>query len=119
MGALVVEKHFTLDKTLTGNDHYHSMDTNDARKIINGIDFINAIRGTYDIKCLETELIAKMPEDHLVAKHLIKKGEIILKMLTFKRPGTGISPADIDNVIGKIAVEEIAEDTILEYKMIK
>jgi N-acetylneuraminate synthase len=52
----VVEKHFTLDKTLQGNDHYHAMDPEVARKILKGIDFINAIRGSYEIKCLDTEL---------------------------------------------------------------
>ena len=59
LGALVIEKHFTLDKTLKGNDHYHAMDTNDARKIILGIDFIDKIRGSYEVKCLKSENISR------------------------------------------------------------
>jgi sialic acid synthase SpsE len=120
LGGIVVEKHFTLDKSLPGNDHYHAMDPKDATKIIKGIEFINQIRGSYEIKCLDTELAArKNARRSLVAACDIKKGELIKdSMLTFKRPGTGISPADIDNVIGKVALEDISEDTILQYSMI-
>ena len=53
LGALCVEKHYTLDKTLTGNDHYHAMDPEDARRILAGIDFLDLIRGNGEIKCLE------------------------------------------------------------------
>lgn len=121
LGALVVEKHFTLDKTLPGNDHYHAMDPQDARKIIKGIDFINAIRGSYEIKCLDTELASRQnARRSLVANCDIKKGTMITReMLTFKRPGTGISPSEIDNVIGKVAKVDICEDTILQYSMLE
>jgi N-acetylneuraminate synthase len=121
LGALVVEKHFTLDKTLPGNDHYHAMDPQDARKIVNGIDFINTIRGSYEIKCLDTELTSRQnARRSLVANCDIKKGTMITKeMLTFKRPGTGISPSEIDNVIGKVANVDICEDTILQYSMLE
>jgi sialic acid synthase SpsE len=121
LGAVVIEKHFTLDKTLPGNDHYHAMDPFDAEKIISGIEFINEIRGSYEIKCLDTELAARQnARRSLVTAYGIKKGEVITEpMLTFKRPGTGISPSDLKNIIGKIALEDIPEDTILQYDMIK
>ena len=120
LGAVVVEKHFTLDKTLPGNDHYHAMDPQDARKIIKDIEFIDEIRGTYDIKCLDTELVARQnARRSLVAACDIKKGTCITEvMLTFKRPGTGISPVDIMNIVGKIALMDITEDTILYNEMI-
>lgn len=120
LGAIVVEKHFTLDKTLPGNDHYHAMDPEDARKIIKGIEFIDGIRGTYEIKCLDTELIARQnARRSLVAACDIKNGERITKeMLTSKRPGTGISPIEIDYIIGKVALIDITEDTILQYEML-
>jgi N-acetylneuraminate synthase len=121
LGAIVVEKHFTLDKTLPGNDHYHAMDPEDAKKIIKGIEFIDSLRGSYEIKCLDTELTARQnARRSLVAACDIKEGDIITEsMLTFKRPGTGISPAEIKNVIGKVASTDISEDTILQYDMIK
>ncbi|MFR6392601.1 MAG: N-acetylneuraminate synthase family protein [Roseburia sp.] len=53
LGAVVIEKHFTLDKTLKGNDHYHAMDPDDARKILAGLEFIDTIRGKGDLCCLE------------------------------------------------------------------
>lgn len=121
LGALVIEKHFTLDKALPGNDHYHAMDPDDIRKIVKGIDFINLARGSYDIKCLDTELVSRQyARRSLVAVCDIKKGSILTKeMLTFKRPGTGIPPSEINNVVGKIATVNISSDSILEYNMIE
>lgn len=120
LGAIVVEKHFTLDKTLSGNDHYHAMSPEDATKIIKGIEFLNEIRGSYEIKCLDTELKSRQnARRSLVSVCNIKEGDVITeKMLTFKRPGTGISPADINNIVGKVALVDISEDTILQYNMI-
>ncbi|RBP38693.1 N-acetylneuraminate synthase family protein [Garciella nitratireducens] len=121
LGAIVIEKHFTLDKTLKGNDHYHAMDQEDAKKFIKGIEFIDSIRGSYELKYLDSELEArKNARRSLVAACDIKSGQVIKeKMLTFKRPGTGISPSEIGNVIGKIAIKDIKEDTILQYEMLK
>lgn len=119
LGASVVEKHFTLDKTLSGNDHYHAMDPDDARKILEGVDFIKSIRGSYEIKHLESETASRQnARRSLVSSVDIKAGSKITKdMLTFKRPGTGISPTELDNLIGKVAKTDIQEDTILQYEM--
>jgi len=120
LGAIVVEKHFTLDKTLPGNDHYHAMDTKDADTIIKGIEFIDQIRGSYEVNFLETEEASrKNARRSLVANCDISRGTVIQKdMLTFKRPGTGISPSDIDKIIGKIAKEDVEKDTIIREWMI-
>jgi sialic acid synthase SpsE len=119
LGALVVEKHFTLDKTLPGNDHYHAMDPEDARKMVEGVEFIKSIRGSYEIKHLESEAISRQnARRSLVSSVDIKIGEKITReMLTFKRPGTGIPPTEIENLIGKVAKKDIQEDTILKYDM--
>lgn len=120
LGAQVVEKHFTLDKTLKGNDHYHAMDPEDAKEILAAIDRMDMLRGNGELKCLETEGAArKNARRSIVAACDIKKGQVITKeMLTFKRPGTGISPDSIDSVVGKIAAMDIADDTILQENMI-
>ncbi len=120
LGANVVEKHYTLNKTLKGNDHYHAMDPSDAKKILKGIDFLNDIRGSYELKCLDTEQTARRnARRSIVAAGDIPKGTIITReMLTFKRPGTGIPPSEIESVIGKTAAETICEDTILQQEMI-
>ena len=121
LGALVIEKHFTLDKTLRGNDHYHAMDPEDVSEIIKGIDFINKIRGSYEIKCLDSELISRQnARRSLVTVCKVNKGDTITReMLTFKRPGTGISPSEIENVVGRIAKVNISEDTILQLDMLE
>ncbi|MHC1732887.1 MAG: N-acetylneuraminate synthase family protein [Bacteroidales bacterium] len=121
IGAVVVEKHFTLDKNLPGNDHYHAMAPEDVKKIIKGIEFIDLIRGSYEIKCLDTELAARNnARRSLVTACDIKKGEKITEdKLTFKRPGAGISPADIDKVIGREILLDLDEDTILYWEHLK
>lgn len=119
LGAVLIEKHYTLDKTLKGNDHYHAMDPGDAKKIISGIEFIDNIRGSYEIKCLDSESKARSnARRSIVSLGNIEKGQKIEKsMLTYKRPGTGISPTDIDKIIGKTAKLDINDDTILSYDM--
>ena len=120
LGALVIEKHFTLDKTLKGNDHYHAMDPNDVKKIISGINFIDKIRGSYEVKCLESENISrKNARRSIVSAKNIKAGTPITSdMLVFKRPGVGISPKKVYQIIGKKALVDIEEDTILKEDMI-
>ena len=120
LGAQLVEKHFTLDKTLKGNDHYHAMDPEDAKRILGSIVKMDMLRGEGDLKCLDTEGAARMnARRSLVANVDIAEGAVITEdMLTFKRPGTGIAPSRIAEVIGKKATVFIAEDTILQEDMI-
>lgn len=115
LGAHVVEKHFTLDKTLPGNDHYHAMDPSDARKILLGIEFVESLLGSGSLAFSETEAAARLnARRSIVAAVDISAGaKITREMLTFKRPGTGISPQNINEVLDKVAIIDIAEDTIL------
>ena len=121
LGALCVEKHFTLDKTLKGNDHYHAMDPEDAKRILQGIEELNVLRGSGEIKCLTTELTArKNARRSIVSAVNISAGTVIIEdMLTYKRPGTGISPTRVQELIGKEAAVDILEDTILMDGMIE
>lgn len=120
LGAITIEKHYTLDKTLKGNDHYHGMDPIDAQKIISAIENINSIRGKYELKVLESEQKSRRnARRSIVSSKEIKAGETITAdKLTYKRPGTGISPQKINEVIGKVAKIDIKEDTILQPEMI-
>jgi len=115
LGALIIEKHYTLNKCLKGNDHYHAMDADDARKIIAGIDFIEKIRGDGALVCLESEKKAREnARRSLVAAKNINRGDIITKdMLTWKRPGTGIDASCYNEILGMEAVCEISEDSVL------
>ena len=117
----MVEKHFTLDKTLQGNDHYHAMDSEDARKIIDGVAFIEEISGSPELGYSKSEVAARQnARRSIVAACNIPEGAAITHdMLTFKRPGTGISPQRIDEIVGRIAACAIDDDTIIHEEMIR
>ena len=120
-GANIIEKHFTLDKTLTGNDHYHAMDVEDVKTFNENIELINKIKGKKVKQPLVCESLSrKEARRSIVASKDIKKGEEITKdNITFKRPGTGISPSKVDEIIGMTANEDITEDTLLAYEMLE
>lgn len=118
LGAKVIEKHFTLDKTLKGNDHYHAMDVSDVKKIKCELNYVNKLFGNDELRCLDTELLArKNARRSLVLQKAKKKGDIIRREdLTFKRPGVGIYPEYIDDVVGKHATSDLDEDCILQWE---
>jgi sialic acid synthase SpsE len=119
-GAKVIEKHFTLDKTLKGNDHYHAMDPKDLKKFRDNMELICQINGEYYKKPLECERESrKQARRSIVAKVDLKQGEIITEdKITFKRPGSGISPKDLDKILGRVTRLKIKEDELLEWKML-
>lgn len=115
LGAQVIEKHFTLDKTLPGNDHYHAMDPDDLRLFVKNLQFIQEITGETEKRPLESEMPARLyARRSIVAKREIPKGTLITEdMITFKRPGTGIEPSKAGSVIGRVALDTIREDEII------
>ncbi len=119
-GADIIEKHFTLDKTLKGNDHYHAMDPEDVRKFRKNVAFLSKIRGKKNKQPLICESSARREARRsVVASRDIRKDQTITSdMLTFKRPGTGISPSRISEIIGKKAADDIKEDTLIDFDMI-
>ena len=121
LGAMVIEKHFTVDKTLQGNDHYHAMDTHDAEKILEGVAYLDALKGK-DILCaLNSEKSAREnARRSIVAAVDIPIGAILTEeMLTFKRPGHGISPSKISDILGRKAKNSIAQDVVLTRDMLE
>lgn len=120
LGAQVIEKHFTLDKTLKGNDHYHAGDPTDFRTARQNFDLINNILGNPEKTVLECEYTSrKEARRSLVATKKIEKGDVITAQdIIAKRPGTGISPRFADIVIGRTAKENIEEDQILTWDLI-
>ena len=120
LGAQVIEKHFTLDKTLPGNDHYHAGNPEDFKKAIRNFKFIDQILGSPEKTVLECEQIPRREARRsLVLTRNMNAGEIITeKDLMPKRPGTGISPIYTDIVIGRKVLRDLEEDTILTWDMI-
>lgn len=120
LGAEVIEKHFTLDKSLSGNDHYHAGDPDDFKKAIANFKWIDMVLGCGKKTVLDCEIIPRREARRsLVLARDMKVGEVIKKEdLIPKRPGTGISPENIDIVVGREVVRDLKEDTILTWDMI-
>lgn len=119
-GAEVIEKHFTLDKSLPGNDHYHAGDPDDFRKAISNFERIVEISGSEEKTVLECEKIPRREARRsLVLTRDMKEGEIIAEQdVMAKRPGTGISPKYQDIVIGRKVTRDLKEDTVLTWDMV-
>lgn len=117
-GAEVIEKHFTLDKTLQGNDHYHAGNPSDFKKAIDNFALIQTISGVETKTVLECEQIPRREARRsLVLTRDMKEGEVITeKDLTAKRPGTGISPKYLSEVVGRRVKDDMQEDSVLHLE---
>ncbi|GMR21804.1 MAG: N-acetylneuraminate synthase [Acidobacteriota bacterium] len=121
LGAVAVEKHYTVDKTLSGSpDHHLSVDHHDLKRMMDGIRTIEKAMGRYEKGPVEAEAEAHhyARRSIVTAKDIPAGAAITRDMLTFKRPGTGIYPKFVDVVVGRIAKSDISEDTVLEWNMI-
>jgi sialic acid synthase SpsE len=120
-GAIILEKHFSHDKSLPGNDHYHAMDYQDLILFRKNIKRVLDLMGSNNLNQRQNENLARNnARRSLVAKRKIPTGKIIeMEDLTWKRPAFGIEPGSIDEVIGMSANEEIEFDTILKWSMLK
>lgn len=117
LGATVIEKHFTLDKTLPGPDHKASLEPDELKAMVSAIRNIEkAIDGSGLKEVSKSEEKNKpIARKSIVASTNIKKGDIFTpENLTVKRPGTGISPMQWDEVIGKEAKRDFQEDELIE-----
>lgn len=116
LGADVIEKHFTLDKTLPGPDHKASLEPDELAAMVKAIRNIEAALGNADKTVSDSEreniVIARKS---IVAAKAIKKGDLLNgKNITTKRPGTGLSPMLWNSVIGTKAIRDFQEDEEIE-----
>ncbi len=119
MGAEMIEKHFTLDKQLAGNDHYHSGSPEDFKMAKENFQWIDRVMGHSEKTVEACEVIPRREARRsLVIVRDMKKGDRIKESdLAAKRPGTGISPACMEAVVGRTLVRDLDEDTILQWDM--
>ena len=119
LGAVIIEKHFTHDKTLKGNDHYHAMDKEDLKYFRKNLERTFDILGGFHLQALKDEAPARAnARRSLVALRDIPKGKVVeLEDLTFKRPAHGVSPKFIDKVVGSVAVRDIKDDDVIKWNM--
>jgi len=121
LGACMIEKHYTVDKTLPGSpDHHLSADPAEMRTLVDAVRVVEqafgkAVKGVEPLE-REAHLYARRSVTSAVA---IPRGAVIERsMLTYKRPGTGVSPRMFDLVVGRVARVDIPADTTLTWDMI-
>jgi N,N'-diacetyllegionaminate synthase len=121
LGATVIEKHFTLDKNLPGPDHWFSSDLVEMRDLVKTIREVELIMGNGDLLPTSSELeVRKQCRRSIVTLKNINKGDIINKDdLGFRRPGTGLPPKLINDIIGKTAIKDLKTNTIINFNQIK
>lgn len=119
-GAVAIEKHFTLDRSLEGPDHLASLEPDELKQLVSEIRNVEACLGSSIKKPAESELEVKLvAQKSIVATTNIKAGTILTsEMLTCKRPSTGIPPKYIDVVVGRKATVDILKDNVITWEMV-
>lgn len=121
LGARVIEKHYTVDKTLLESaDHWFSVNPEEAKQMIEGIRQVEQMLGSSKKKIFDCEKDTyKYDKRSIIAKTNILRGtKITRNMLICKRPGTGIKPEFLKVIVGRIAQRDISEDTIIKWEQI-
>ena len=115
LGAAVIEKHFTLDKTMEGPDHRASLEPDELKQMVQSIRNIERSLGSGDKKRTESEKEnCAVARKSIVAKCAIGRGEMFTKdNLTVKRPGNGISPMHWYEVVGTCAKRDYEADELI------
>ena len=116
MGAIIIEKHFTLDRNMEGPDHKASLEPNELKQMVESIRNIEMALGSSE-KCVtnsERKNI-EIARKSIVAKCKINKGEkFTIDNITVKRPGSGISPMKWNEILGMISKRDFEEDELIE-----
>ncbi|MCP4870008.1 MAG: acetylneuraminic acid synthetase [Proteobacteria bacterium] len=115
LGATVIEKHFTHDKTLPGNDHYHAMDEGDLARFRASIALLQQTEGVATKRVLPEEAPARRnARRSLVAVRDLPAGHVLAREdLMVKRPAHGLAPAALDWVLGCTLTQALTEDDFL------
>jgi sialic acid synthase SpsE len=121
MGAVVIEKHFTIDKDLPGPDHWFSSDVNDMKLLVDNIRKVEFILGDSKLVPTEDEInTRKICRRSIVAKDNLTSGTILTsENLDFKRPGEGLSPSELEKLIGKKITSDIKSNQIIKMEDIE
>ena len=116
LGAKIIEKHFTIDRTLPGPDHKASLEPIELYSMIRGIRNVEEALGNGIKRLMPSEISnVGVARKSIVASQLIKSGSIFTeKNLTTKRPGTGVSPMQITKLIGKTADRDYVPDEFID-----
>jgi N,N'-diacetyllegionaminate synthase len=118
MGGTMIEKHFTLDRSLPGPDQLASLEPDELKNMVSSIRNIEKAVGGTGIKQPSDSEIKNISiaRKSIVAKTDIVKGEVFSERnITTKRPGNGISPMRWDEIIGQTAQKDFKADDLIEF----
>lgn len=115
-GASLIEKHFTIDKTLPGPDHKASLNPTELKEMITGIRLIEEALGSYKKEPTNEEFKNRIPaRKSIVANKAIKSGEVYTTgNIITKRPGTGMAPILYWSILGEKALKDYKEGDMIE-----
>lgn len=116
MGAVVIEKHLTLDRNMDGPDHRASLEPNELKTMVDYIRNVEAALGDGLKKPTRSEIPnIEIARKSIVAAVSIKKGEVLSEQnLAVKRPAAGMSAMEWESVLGKVAKRNFAEEEPIE-----
>ena len=120
LGACIIEKHYTLDRTLKGPDHKFALEPVELKEMVKNIRDTELSLGSPMKFMPESERnLYKLARRSIIAQKKISKGKKIEKSdIIIKRPGFGISPKFLDIIIGRIAQRDIEEDDVITWDMV-
>lgn len=118
MGAVAIERHYTLDNNMTGFDHKMSLNSQDFIKMVKAIREVEKSKGSGEKNISETEWTTRNKYHvSMASSKIIPKGtKLSSSMVEYRNPGTGIPAKDAHKVLGKIALRDIPEDELLSYE---
>jgi len=117
LGANVIEKHFTIDRTMVGPDHAASLEPQGLEKMIKYIRHSESAFGSAEkfINAAEKEVRVRLAKSIVAKKNITKGTRITADMLTVKGPGSGLKPKYIVELCGRVASVDIGEDTLVPH----
>lgn len=115
MGACMIEKHFTLDRTMPGPDHKASLEPDELRQMVQGIRTVEQAFGTGEKVPAQSEFATQIAaRKSIVLSHAVPAGQPLrMEDLAIKRPGSGIAPFRLTEVIGQKLNRTLPQDTLL------
>ena len=122
LGPAFIEKHFTLDRTMTGPDHPFALEPSELRAMVQGIREAEAALGDgrKDGPSPEESVeMYRLARRSLVATRDLQAGTVLqADMITVKRPGVGIAPKHLELVLGRALTQDVEADDILLWEMV-
>jgi sialic acid synthase SpsE len=119
LGASIIEKHFTLDRSLPGPDHRASLDPVQLTALVAAVREVEASLGDGEKRPTPAELPTRaVARKSLVAARALRRGETLTATsVAVKRPGTGIAPGELARALGRRLRRDVEEDEVIDWSM--